>query len=355
MSRIYDYRIREVTRRRAEPVSLGDRRNSVTLLAISAALSVVALMPPRISWHLVAVEARDVVALFGRVIVLSSPVGRDACAVSLQPLCLAGLMCLATPEFAAAAETRMALVIGNSTYQHLPARKTAVDDAKAIGTMLSSAGFAVTSASNVTDAEMRRHVREFAAAVAASGPDTVALVFFAGHGLQVEERDYLLPVDAREKTARDARALEVPALENLESILASSQRRMLIVMIDASRSNPFRPRSARARPELDRRRPTRGKLRGLRDGAGTGAGREQRPARLLYDGDPGGDEGARAHHRAGIQEGAGARQRAVGWPSGSVGELVDHAKLLVLPRRPSALAGVPLGSDLAPDRFSGRS
>lgn len=150
---------------------------------------------------------------------------------------LAALMCLAAPQFAAA-ETRMALVIGNSTYQHMPARRTAVDDAKAIGAMLSSAGFAVTSASNVADAEMRRHVREFAAAVAASGPDTVALMFFAGQGMQIDGENYLVPVDGRPEKHSDVSA-QTLTLTELLSTLTPSERRMLIVMLDTSRANPF--------------------------------------------------------------------------------------------------------------------
>ena len=81
-------------------------------------------------------------------------------------------------------------------------------------------------------------MRQFAAAVAASGPDTVALVFFAGHGLQMEGENYLLPVDARQDKPSDVSA-QALALKDLLSALEPSQRRMLIVMLDASRENPF--------------------------------------------------------------------------------------------------------------------
>ena len=87
---------------------------------------------------------------------------------------------------AQAAESRMALVIGNSAYQHFPSLKTPLHDARAIGELLSRAGFAVTSTINLPLTDMRERLRQFSATFAASGPDTVALMFYAGHGIQVE-------------------------------------------------------------------------------------------------------------------------------------------------------------------------
>ena len=141
---------------------------------------------------------------------------------------------------AQAAESRMALVIGNSAYQHLPALKTPVQDARAIGGLLSRAGFAVTSAANLTIPDMRERLRQFSAAFAASGPDTVALVFYAGHGMQVEHAYYLLPVDARLRERRDLRTQTLP-FRDLMSALPVALNRIPIIILDTARSNPFAP------------------------------------------------------------------------------------------------------------------
>jgi uncharacterized caspase-like protein len=136
-----------------------------------------------------------------------------------------------------AAETRMALVIGNSAYKHFPALRTPINDAAAIGGLLSRAGFAVTSATDAPLSDMRNRMRQFSAAFAASKPDTVALVFYAGHGIQVDSEYYLLPVDARLRGRLDLR--QALPLSELMSALPTGSNRMLMVILDSSRSNPF--------------------------------------------------------------------------------------------------------------------
>ena len=154
---------------------------------------------------------------------------------------LAGILVAALP-LPAAAESRMALVIGNREYRDLPAVRTALDDARAIGAMLARAGFAVTSASNLTLAEMRARVSQFSAAFAASGPDTVALLFFAGQGLQAEGDNYLVPVEAQIKAPSDVSLTALP-VRDLMSALEPKRGRMLIIMLDAPRSQRFPARA----------------------------------------------------------------------------------------------------------------
>jgi uncharacterized caspase-like protein len=139
---------------------------------------------------------------------------------------------------AAAAEGRMALVIGNSAYQHLPVLKTPIHDANAIAALLSRASFAVTSGLNQTIPDMRERLRKFSATFVASGRDTVALVFYAGHGAQVDNEYYLLPVDARIRERSDLSARTL-SLTEVMSALPTAPNRILIVILDASRSNPF--------------------------------------------------------------------------------------------------------------------
>src|SRR5262249_56040954 len=98
---------------------------------------------------------------------------------------------------AAVAENRVALVIGNSGYQSVTALPNPENDAKAMAELLTSAGFEVVSARDLTQGEMRTVIGDFAARVAGKGSDTVALVFYAGHALQVDADNYLMPLDPK--------------------------------------------------------------------------------------------------------------------------------------------------------------
>ncbi|MEW6150560.1 MAG: caspase family protein, partial [Pseudomonadota bacterium] len=103
----------------------------------------------------------------------------------------------------AAAEARLALVIGQSAYRTVPELPNAANDAKGMTELLGNAGFTVTTAANLAQNEMRAAISDFAGKVSASGPDTVALVFYAGHGLQIDGENYLVPVDLDPKREAD--------------------------------------------------------------------------------------------------------------------------------------------------------
>ena len=136
------------------------------------------------------------------------------------------------------AENRMALVIGNSNYATVTALPNPANDARAMAKFLSSAGFQVLQAPDLSQTEMRRTIGDFASMVADKGPDTVALVFYAGHGLQVDGENYLVPVDA--KIAREADVpLQAMRLADLMNALASVPSKTRIVILDACRNNPF--------------------------------------------------------------------------------------------------------------------
>src|SRR5882762_1975247 len=83
---------------------------------------------------------------------------------------------------AAFAESRMALVIGNSAYQTVSALPNPVNDAKAVTAFLKSAGFEVTTVQDLAQKDMRQVIGQFADAVAGKGRDTVVLVYYGGHG-----------------------------------------------------------------------------------------------------------------------------------------------------------------------------
>src|ERR1700709_1967187 len=103
---------------------------------------------------------------------------------TLLKLMLSASMFLAAGS--AFAENRVALVIGQSAYRSVPALPNPANDARAVTQMLTDSGFEVSTAADLSQSEMRQQVSEFAGKVAAKGADTVALVFYAGHGLPID-------------------------------------------------------------------------------------------------------------------------------------------------------------------------
>ena len=101
------------------------------------------------------------------------------------------------------AESRLALVIGQSAYRSVPALPNPANDARAVTQMLTDSGFEVSTASDLSQGQMREAVSDFAGKVAAKGADTVALVFYAGHGLQIDGENFLVPVDIDPKREAD--------------------------------------------------------------------------------------------------------------------------------------------------------
>jgi uncharacterized caspase-like protein len=139
---------------------------------------------------------------------------------------------------AALAENRIALVIGNSTYQSVTPLPNPANDAKAMAELLTAAGFEVVAAPDLTQSAMRRAIGDFAEKAAAKGPDTVALVFYGGHGVQVDGENYLIPIDARIQREADV-PLQAVRLADLMNALSSVPSKTRIVILDACRNNPF--------------------------------------------------------------------------------------------------------------------
>src|SRR3981189_703529 len=136
------------------------------------------------------------------------------------------------------AENRVALVIGQSAYRSVPALPNPANDAKAVTQMLTDSGFEVSTAADLSQSEMRQQVSEFAGKVAAKGADTVALVFYAGHGLQIDGENYLVPVDVDPKREADI-PIQAVRLNDILNTLTSVPSKMRILMLDACRNNPF--------------------------------------------------------------------------------------------------------------------
>lgn len=144
----------------------------------------------------------------------------------------------AAPSSSAIGEPRVALVIGNSNYQSAPKLANPGHDAQSMAQLLNSAGFEVTEAIDLTRNDMVKAVQDFSAKIAAHGPQTIAMIYYAGHGVQLAGENYLLPVDARITTPADLDGNSL-RLVDLMGTLESLPSRMRIVVLDACRNNPF--------------------------------------------------------------------------------------------------------------------
>ena len=140
------------------------------------------------------------------------------------------------------AEKRVALVIGNSAYQHTAQLKNPSNDASDMAAKLRQLGFEVIDGTNLSKAEMESRIRTFSAKL--DGAD-VGLFFYAGHGLQVDGKNFLAPVDASLKSDAD---IDFEALQ-LDLVLKQMERnaRVSLVFLDACRDNPLATNLAQSR------------------------------------------------------------------------------------------------------------
>jgi Caspase domain len=142
------------------------------------------------------------------------------------------------PPVLAQPEQRVALVIGNSNYQHAPQLPNPDNDAQSMAQLLNAAGFEVIAATDLTQNDMVRVVQDFSARIAARGPNTVAMIYYAGHGVQLAGENYLVPVDAQISSPSDLQSDSV-RLVDVMATLEAVPSRLRIVVLDACRNNPF--------------------------------------------------------------------------------------------------------------------
>ncbi len=152
--------------------------------------------------------------------------------------CAAVVFAAIASSGSASAQSRVALVIGQSAYRAVTPLPNPANDAKAIAQMLGDAGFDVTQASDLNQTDLRDTVSEFAGKIAGKGPDTIALVFYAGHGLQIDGENYLVPVDVDPKREADI-PLQALRLNDVMNTLSAVPSKMRIILLDACRNNPF--------------------------------------------------------------------------------------------------------------------
>jgi uncharacterized caspase-like protein len=133
------------------------------------------------------------------------------------------------------AEKRVALVIGNSAYKSVPKLTNPVNDAGLVGGMFKKAGFdSVDIRLDLNVVDMRKALREFG--VKAHEAD-VAVVYYAGHGIELDGNNYLIPTDATLETDTDVLDETFPLDRVLFAIEPARQLRLVI--LDACRDNPF--------------------------------------------------------------------------------------------------------------------
>ncbi|MDW3205161.1 MAG: caspase family protein [Alphaproteobacteria bacterium] len=137
----------------------------------------------------------------------------------------------------ALAERRLALVIGNGAYQVGPLENP-TNDAGLMAETLISAGFDVTHLENLGYRDLQRAVVSFGRDLKAAGPDTVGMVFYAGHAVQADGENYLIPIDANIQDSLDLRITTLEVSTLMASLRAAGNRLNLVVL-DACRNNPF--------------------------------------------------------------------------------------------------------------------
>lgn len=147
----------------------------------------------------------------------------------------AAILSMVLPLDDAWADKRVALVVGNANYATVPKLPNPSRDASSVAQMFRDAGFdSVDVAVNVGNLEFKRAIRKFE--VDADQAD-IAVVYYAGHGLEIGGTNYLIPVDARLASDRDAEDEAIPLDRMVSSADGASKLRVII--LDACRDNPF--------------------------------------------------------------------------------------------------------------------
>lgn len=151
----------------------------------------------------------------------------------LCPLLLAAALLFGTdPAFAG---NRVALVIANSAYQHAPSLANPVNDGAVMAKTLKAAGFdTVNFRHDLSALETRRTLRDFADATRNAD---IAVVYYAGHGIEVEGSNYLIPVDA--KLERDTDVYDEALSLDRVLVAVEPAKQLRLVILDACRDNPF--------------------------------------------------------------------------------------------------------------------
>ena len=164
--------------------------------------------------------------------------GIAGCVVAaLLTLGVAAFPAISTASDSGADSRRIALVIGNSHYASSPLTNPE-SDAQLIAATLRQLNFEVRLLTNGSQVDMKRAIQAFGAALESGGPSAVGLFYYAGHGVQIDGRNFLIPVGARIERGVDVEIEAVSADWVLEE-MRFARNRLNFVILDACRNNPF--------------------------------------------------------------------------------------------------------------------
>jgi len=158
--------------------------------------------------------------------------------LSLTAACIAVLLALP-----AAAQERVALVVGNSAYEHAGTLANPANDARDMAAVLADLGFATMLGIDLDKRTFDGKVRDFSRALAQAG---TGLLFYAGHGLQVAGRNHLIPIDAQLQSERDLDFEAISLDFVLKQMELEREGKTSIVFLDACRDNPLARNLARS-------------------------------------------------------------------------------------------------------------
>jgi len=155
-----------------------------------------------------------------------------------MPVFMALIIALLLLPFSVRADQRLGLIIGNDTYDDVPTLQKARADALSVSAALRDQGFEITTLLDGSRRDMNRQISEFTHRLQ---PGDTAFVFFAGHGVEIDGENYLLPTDIAAPSAgeRDFIKSESIALSALLDRVRATGARTTIAVIDACRENPF--------------------------------------------------------------------------------------------------------------------
>ncbi|MGA2125008.1 MAG: tetratricopeptide repeat protein [Xanthobacteraceae bacterium] len=247
-------RIQRVSAATAERLGLKQARGALILTVAAGPARSAGIEPGDV---IVRVDGKDINE-FGELprVLADKPLGKDITATVIRngseetrlirlglqgppviatPAPTTALPAVAVPAGPAIAERRIALVIGNSAYQAVSALPNPANDARAVADSLRAAGFAGVRV--VTDATHDGMIRALRAFQDEADRADWAVVYYAGHGMEVGGTNYLVPTDAHLKVDRDAQDEAVSLNRVLDAVAGA--RKLKLVMLDACRDNPF--------------------------------------------------------------------------------------------------------------------
>ena len=169
---------------------------------------------------------------------------------AMRLVTIASALAVVSVSAQAPLDVRVALIIGNSAYPGSMALTNPANDAQAMADVLKRLGFNVIELRDGNKAQMSSAIAKVSDAL--KGKQGVGMLYYAGHGLQLDWRNYMVPVDANLKSAADV-AQQTIDLSSVVDIFKAAGNRMNIVVLDACRDNPFggNTSSAKGLAQLD--------------------------------------------------------------------------------------------------------